>query len=55
MYIRNKAIVISLYRLPQNTPARLVLSESLRPTKKTKGSPQTTYLSVLRNQLKDKT
>ena len=41
-------------RLPQNTPARLVLSESLRPTKKPKGRPQTTYLSVLRNQLKDK-
>ena len=41
-------------RLPQNTPARLILSESLRPTKKPKGRPKTTYLSVLRNQLKDK-
>ena len=41
-------------RLPQNTPARLVLSESLRPTKQPKGRPQTTYLNVLRNQLKDK-
>ena len=41
-------------RLPQNTPARLALSESFRPTKQPKGRPQTTYLSVLRNQLKDK-
>ena len=43
-----------IYRSPQNTPARLVLSETLRPTKKPKGRPQTTTLSVLKNQLKYK-
>jgi hypothetical protein len=39
-------------RLPSDTPARKALEESLRPAKRPKGRPKTTYISVLLKQLK---
>ena len=38
-----------IYRLPQNNPARLALSKTLRPTKRPKSKPQTTHLSIDKN------
>ena len=39
-------------RLPQDTPAQKALSEALRPVKRPKGRPKTTYLQQLEKQLK---
>jgi len=42
-----------LYRLPEESPARQALTESLRPIKKPRGRPATTWISMINNDLKE--
>ena len=42
-----------LYRLPEDTPAHQALMESLKPTKKPRGRPATTWISMINNDLKE--
>ena len=41
-----------LARLPDNTPAKRALMFALKPTKQPVGKPKTTWLKVIKNQLK---
>ena len=41
-------------RLPETTPVKIALREALRPSKKPRGRPRTTYLQVIKTQLKEK-
>ena len=41
-------------RLPETTPVKIALHEALRPSKKPRGRPKTTYLQVIKTQLKEK-
>ena len=34
-------------RLPEDTPAKIALTEALKPVKRPQGKPKTTYLSAL--------
>ena len=42
-----------LYRLPENTPARQALMESLKPAKKPRGRPTKTWNSMINEDLKE--
>ena len=42
-------------RLPETTPVKIALREELlRPSEKTRGRPKTTYLQVIKTQLKER-
>ena len=41
-------------RLPETTPVKIALREALRPSKKPRGRPKTTYLQVIKTQLKER-
>ena len=41
-------------RLPETTPVKIALREALRPSKKPRGRQKTTYLQVIKTQLKEK-
>ena len=41
-------------RLPETTPVKVALREALRPSKKPRGRPKTTYLQVIKTQLKER-
>ena len=42
-----------LHRLPESTPAHQALVEALRPTKRPRGRPATTWISMVNNDLKE--
>ena len=41
-------------RLPETTLGKIALREALRPSKKPRGRPKTTYLQVIKTQLKER-
>lgn len=42
-----------MLRLPETSPAHLALQESLRPVKRPRGKPKTTWISMINNELKE--
>ena len=41
-------------RLPETTPVKIALRKALRPSKKPRGRPKTTYLQVIKTKLKQR-